>query len=391
MPQDDPAASVVINPLVDLHRQAEAEFQSYGPIEIVSTYGEPQAEYGAIHKACGLLDRPQRGIVELTGRDRLSFLNNLISNQIWDKAIKSGLAPGQGVNAFLLQAKNGRIICDLNVLELGDRTLLELDARLVEVVFKELDRYRFSEAVELKDRRADLHQISLLGPGAKSIFQQAMDASPAPLDQPLSTTIGRMLGSDVVVFRDDLTGRSGLHLIVPSTSARQIWMHLITRFGERDEAGKRALRQVGWATFNTARIEAGRPLFGIDFDDHFVPAETGPTELNRAVSFTKGCYPGQEIVARMHARGQVAKQVVGFRMQTDALPIAGAQVMDKDDDVVGAVTSSTISPVLSNAAIGFAIIKRPHFEIGNILRIPAEGLIVEATITQPPFIVNAPT
>src|SRR5215213_7293564 len=113
------------NPLRALHEQAGAEFQPYATLEVVSTYGEPQAEYSAIHKACGLLDLPQRGVLELTGKDRLAFLNNLLTNQTWDKASKSGLSAGQGVYAYYLNSK-GRIVADMNVLEVGDgRTLLE--------------------------------------------------------------------------------------------------------------------------------------------------------------------------------------------------------------------------------------------------------------------------
>src|SRR3954470_17414365 len=88
------------NPLRALHTQSEdsAEFQAYGErLEIVSTFAQPQAEYSAIRKACGLMDLPQRGILELTGKDRLAFLNNLLSNQTWDKQSKKGLAPGTGV------------------------------------------------------------------------------------------------------------------------------------------------------------------------------------------------------------------------------------------------------------------------------------------------------
>src|SRR4051812_34401686 len=114
---DDPPSPPAPNPLLHLHRQAEAELQEYGAIEIVSTFGEPQAEYGAIHKSCGLIDFPQRAIIELTGKDRLNFLNNLLTNETWDKQTKTGLSPGQGVYAFLLQAKNGRILVDMNVLE----------------------------------------------------------------------------------------------------------------------------------------------------------------------------------------------------------------------------------------------------------------------------------
>src|SRR3954469_18505460 len=123
--------TTIPNPLYDAHEQANAEFQAYGDVQIVATFGQPQAEYAAIHKACGMMDLPQRGIIEFTGKDRLTFLNNLLTNQTFDKQTKTPLAAGKGVYAFLLNAKSGRIIVDVNVLELGERTLLELDARLM--------------------------------------------------------------------------------------------------------------------------------------------------------------------------------------------------------------------------------------------------------------------
>src|SRR2546423_883928 len=99
--------SAFANPLLALHRQTEgAEFQPYGQeLEIVSTFGQPQAEYSAIRKACAMMDLPQRGILEVTGKDRLGFLNNLLSNQTWDKQTKMGLAAGSGVYAFFLNLK----------------------------------------------------------------------------------------------------------------------------------------------------------------------------------------------------------------------------------------------------------------------------------------------
>src|SRR5437588_7694474 len=127
-------ATTLPNPLRSLHEQAEAEFQGYGDVEIVSTFGEPQAEYAAIHKSCGMIDLPQRGILELAGKDRLAFLNNLLTNQTWSKSNKTGLSPGQGIYAFMLNLR-GRLVADMKVLELaGDRTLLDMDARLVEPI-----------------------------------------------------------------------------------------------------------------------------------------------------------------------------------------------------------------------------------------------------------------
>jgi folate-binding protein YgfZ len=124
-------------------------------------------------------------------------------------------------------------------------------------------------------------------------------------------------------------------------------------------------------------------LFGIDFDDSVLPAETG--QLQRAVSFTKGCYLGQEIVARMRSRGQVSRQIVGFKMDGQALPIAGAPIVDENRNPIGAVTSSTMSPVLSNSAIGLAMVKTPFGQVGSQLQIAAEGAYCRGVVVELPF------
>ena len=126
------------NPLHDLHQQAEAEFQPYDQLEIVSTFDEPQAEYSAIRKGCGLMDLPQRGVLELTGKDRHAFLNNLLTNQIFNKETKKGLEAGRVVYSFFLNLQ-GRIVADMNVIETGERTLLEMDVRLVEPIRETFD------------------------------------------------------------------------------------------------------------------------------------------------------------------------------------------------------------------------------------------------------------
>jgi folate-binding protein YgfZ len=372
-----------LNPLRNTHAAAEAEFQRYGDIEIVSTFGEPQAEYAAIRKACGMIDLPQRAILELTGKDRLPFLNNVLSNVTWDKQTKIGLLPGQGVYSFLLNIK-GRIVADMNVIERGDRTLVEMDARLMPTVRPILDKYLFVEQVKMDDQSATLHEIALHGPGAGEIIAALSGTSVSALGI-LGSAAVRLLDIDVVIWRDDPSAVPGYHLILPAEQARVVWMNLVARFSDPADIGKRLLRPVGWAAFNATRIEGGRPIFGIDFDDTMLPAETGAATMSRAVSLTK-CYVGQEIVARMHARGQVAKQIVGIKMESDALPIAGAQVTDDQSNVVGGITSSTISPVLSNAAICLGILKKPHFEIGSTVNIPAEGAMRKGTVVQLPFV-----
>jgi folate-binding protein YgfZ len=281
----------------------------------------------------------------------------------------------------------------MNVLELGDRTLLETDARLVEPLRAVFDKYIFAEQVKIVSRIGELHEIALHGPAAAEIVG-------VNIPQPLHSTRVKLFDVDLLIWRDDSTKLPGYHLLVPAASAQNLWTQLISQFGSSTELGKRKLRPVGWAAFNATRIEGGRAIFGIDFDGAAVasaspgkrdepaagtlPAETGM--LDRAVSFTKGCYLGQEIVARMHARSQVARQIVGIRMENDALPIAGAEVFDENSTTVGVITSSTVSPILSNAAICLAMVKRPHFVIGTKLRIPAEGAIRPGIVSPTPFV-----
>lgn len=390
--------SIFPNPLQEIHEQAEAEFQSWAEIQIVQTFGEPQAEYAFIRKSAGMIDLPQRGILELTGKDRHAFLNNLITNQTWDRSTKKGLEAGQGVYAFMLNLR-GRIVADMNVIELGDRTLVEMDARLVESLRIVLEKYLFSEQVTIKNRMGELHEIAIHGPAAAEILGGVQIAAAGQSVQ------AKLFDVDAVIWRDDPTGSPGYHVIVPSASVRTVWMNLLTRFGTVGPDVKRILRPVGWAAFNATRIEGGRPIFGIDFDaapvqsaapgkkDDAVaeassagalPAETGM--FDRAVSVVKGCYLGQEIVARMHARSQVARKIIGIRMENDALPIAGEQVFDQAGAPIGVVTSSTVSPVLSNVAICLALVKKPHFEVGTKLSLPAEGSLREGTVVPVPFL-----
>jgi aminomethyltransferase len=371
-----------MNPLRLLHEQAEAEFQQYGEIEIVCTFGEPQAEYAAIRKGCALLDLPQRGILEAGGKDRIDFLNRFLTNELIVKNSNLPLSEGSGIYAFLLNNK-GRIVADVNVLERGDRTLLETDARNLPLLRDVLEKHVFSEKAKFESLLEKVHQIALHGPKAADILGQVI---PEWTDlAPLGSRTAKIGETETVIWRDDPCGVPGYYVIVPAEAAGKLWMDLLSLFSGK-EPGKRAVRPAGWAVFNTTRIEAGRPMFGIDFDDTVLPAETG--QLQRAVSFTKGCYLGQEIVARMHARGQVARQIVGIKMQEDALPLAGAPMMDDQQNQIGGITSSTISPVLSSASIALGIVKSAFAKPGTTLRIAAEGAIRPGTVVELPFVKN---
>jgi folate-binding protein YgfZ len=385
-----PPPSPPPSPLHQLHQQQpEVEFQPYASLEIVTTFGQPQAEYAAIRKGAAIIDLPQRGVLEVTGRDRLPFLNNLISNKTYDPKTKFGLAAGEGIYAFFLNVK-GRIVADMNVLELGERTLLETDARMVAVLQATLGKYLFAEKVKIESQLGRLHRLSFHGPEAAAVLGDA-GGGPLPKLAQLSSSPLTLFGIESVVFRDDECSVPAYHLIVPAQRVRELWETLLLKFSNPLELGKRRLRPIGWAAYNAARIEAGRPIFDIDFgnsadpEQSVLPAETGPL-FERAVSLTKGCYLGQEIVARMHARGQVAKKLVGLKIESDALPMAGEKLLDEMQNQIGMITSSTISPVLSNAAIALGYVKKPLFEAGITLTVAAEGGMHKASVVDLPFV-----
>jgi glycine cleavage system aminomethyltransferase T len=165
-------SEVLPNPLRERHVEAGAEFQPYAALEIVGTFGQPEAEYAAIRKSAGLMDLPQRSVLELTGKDRHAFLNNLLTNQTWDKTSKTGMAAGTGVYAYYLNLK-GRIVVDMNVLEVGERTLLEMDVRMVEVVRAAFDKYLFAEQVTMSSMVGRVNRLAIHGPEAASVLADA--------------------------------------------------------------------------------------------------------------------------------------------------------------------------------------------------------------------------
>lgn len=355
----------------------EVETLAYGDQEIVQTFGAPQAEYAAIRKACGLMDLGHRGVLVVKGKDRHVFLNNFLTNLTWSKDSKQGMAAGTGVYAYLLSGK-GRVIADMNVLETGEDVWMEMDRRLAGMVKTTLEKYVFTEKVTFEFPA--VRELGLLGPGGLGVMQER-GVVVSELGQ-LGNRWVSVAGVRGLVWRDDVCGVPGYFLVVPEGEAETIWRGLSEPYTA--QTNKRSLRPVGWAMFNACRVEAGRPLYGIDFTDASLPAETG--QFERAVSVTKGCYLGQEIVARMHARGQVAKLLVGLRVREDALPAGGAELHDATGAVVGTVTSSTMSPVLGGACIALGTVKKGFEKVGTILKVGAEGRVVDVEVTERPFV-----
>ena len=379
------------NALRAFQQESNAIFMPYGDaqngVEVVETFDSYEAEYAAIRKSVVIFDMPQRGLVDVRGADRLAFLHSMITNDT------ESLGPDQAQRAFLL-AKTGRIAADLVVCRFGDEACrIDLDvfdaAPLVEV----LDRYVFTEDVSLEDVSAQFHHLALHGPAAARLVERISGQSVAGLE---SYRCAQVVIADCPcpLYRRDETGSSGLHLLVATGHVRRVYESLADAVGglvpqvqggvRRDFEG----RGTGWLAYNTARIEAGTPVYHIDFGPDSLPHETGPGLMGESISFTKGCYLGQEIVARMENLGHPKRVLAGILFADEYLPIAGSQVFSSDEEGsnIGVVTSSTVSPLLGGRAVAFAMFKWGRHRPDTRVKVAAEGRMLTGTVQDMRFL-----
>ncbi len=346
------------------------EYVPCGPgCELVATFGDIEAEYAAIRRGAGLLDWAHRGTLRIGGRDRRDFLNRLLTQELKD------LSPGRAKRAFLL-GRAGRIEADLLLVETGECVLADVDACCAGDAAEALRRFLFSEDVEITDVTEGFYRLGACGPAALRALEAAAGAA---LDlEPGHARQVRIAGIDSVVAREDATGDAGVSIFVPLEGATAVWEALLSA-GE----GLERVRPAGWFAFNTARIEAGTPLFNVDFGPSNLPHETGV--LGERVSFRKGCYVGQEIVARTEHLGRPKQVLVGLRMSRDLLPVAGAPVLETPPAApsaapIGVVTSSTLSPMLGRAPVAFAMVRSAFAAPGTTVLASAEGEMAEAVV-----------
>jgi tRNA-modifying protein YgfZ len=343
----------------DVARSAELA-ESFGPIEL---------EYAAIRKGCVLLDRPHRGTVVVRGGDRAEFLNRMLTQELKD------LAPWSFRPSFWLNRK-GRIDADLRVLALPDEIRFDLDVHRAAHTAASLEAFLFSEDVSIRDESESLHRLALHGPAAIMLLASvAEDSGAIESLRPGGACALRIAGCNAIAERDDWLGEIGLELTLGAEDAEAVDSAIAGASDAESREGAR-LRRAGWFATNIARIEAGTPLYFLDFDETNLPHETGV--IGSRINFRKGCYLGQEVVARMEARGQSKQRLVGFRVRGEAGPDAPA--VTPETKPVGTVTSSTLSPMLGMTPIGLAMVRSAHATPETDLLIEAEGRLVPAWV-----------
>jgi folate-binding protein YgfZ len=344
------------------------------PVALVpASFGSVEVEYAALRRGCALIDGCSRGVIRVRGKDRLEVLQRMLTQDL------RGLEPGGVRRGFWLNRK-GRIDADLVVAAFDDHWLLECDALDAAQAAASLSSFVFSEEVELL-HDAGVRRLSLAGPTTfDALASVGTDVGTLAQGDRRSAHLV-VAGMACEAWRLDWFGVPTVHLACAAGRVGDLWQSLVAQVDLAQ--GRRRVRPCGWFAQNIARVEAGEPWFHVDFGRESLPHETGV--LRDRVSFTKGCYLGQEIVARMESLGKPKQIVAALRIVGDALPTAGEQVFALTEggglaEQVGAVTSSTLSPMLGAISIALATVRTAHAAPGSVLAVNAEGMTVRAVV-----------
>ena len=317
------------------------------------------AAYRAVRESAAVLDLPGSCLIEIGGPERRAYLNSLCTNKVDE------LEPGRGARAFLLVPQKARVLADFLACETGASLLVECFGGTAGPALEILRKYYFGQEVEFTDLSGGWRVLSLQGPESPATLERAGIDLPDPVEGAQAESAVGTMNGHVVRWSD--TGETGFHVWVPAEAAAALSTTLVA-------AGATPGARQAW---DTTQIESGIAIAGAELGPETIPLEA-PTE--NAISHTKGCYPGQEVIARLWARGRPARLLRGLRFQgDDALP-PGATLDADGKPAVARVTRSAVSPALG--PVGLAYIHRDHVEAGTRLRAGA----VEAEVADLPMV-----
>jgi folate-binding protein YgfZ len=340
-------------PLHDIQAALGATFADYGGFEKPADYGDCLREHKAVREAVGLLDRSERGKIVVSGGDRYSWLQGMVSNDV--RPLTEG-APA--VYACILDA-TGHIRTDLRIVRREESLLLDLPREKVDDVFRLLEGFVVMEDVEVVDQTDFLAVLSAQGPHATPDFVRGCSCE-----------------SDALIVPADHTGAGGYDFYARADRAAGLWQRLMAE----------GARPVGEEAADTLRIEAGIPKLGVDMDDKTIPLEANLEQTH--ISHHKGCYVGQEVIARITARGHTNRALTGLIVESSVLPRAGDRIHPTGEDSereIGWVTSACHSPSLGRS-IALAYVRHEHRQPGTTLRILHGDDALTARTAELPFV-----
>ena len=347
---------IVSNPLLLHHEKLGAQLdQASMPL----AYTNVEEEYWAVKKASGIADVSTAGRLIVKGKELVPFLNGLLTNDI------TKITEGQGQRSALLNNK-ARVLAELYLYRRPDSILIDTGNAASSKVKEDLDRFIITEDVHIHDATADLVQITIQGPESAKAIKETLGISVEDL-KPLQH---RVLGPSLIVARDR-TGFGGFDIILPNEEAEAVWQGFLLK------SGMSGIRPVGSRALDALRLEAGYPKYGIDIDENTIVLEAG---FKDGISFTKGCYLGQEVVARATHIGRVNKQLVKLELDTSEPPAPRSRLV-KDGVEAGFITSDAYSPGLGKV-VALAYANRDFAKDGTKLTVDYSGHSSGATVAR---------
>ncbi len=361
-------------PLHPRHIEKGARFSPYGEWELPADYGDPLLEYFAVRKGVGIADLSYQGTFLLTGRDRIPFLQNLISNDL------TKTPEGKGIYATLLTAK-GRIVSDFHLFPLSDAILIDLEGSNAKRTFDHLMRFKLRSQIKIET--PPWGRLMISGPKGRLLLETILGILPGslPAMEENSFFQTKRDGASLLCVKRSMTGEDDHHLFLPLEGMAKMWEDLFTS-GEPFEA-----KPVGQSALETLRIEAGKPRYGIDLSEEVFPVEAGIDA--ETISYTKGCYPGQEVMARIQTYGHVNRRLTGLILEGTVLPKIEAKIFQGGNEV-GWITGTTWSPSLQKG-IAMGYLKVGSATPGTAVEVEIDHERKAAQVTSLPFYHSKPS
>jgi glycine cleavage system T protein (aminomethyltransferase) len=353
-------------PLHSVHLASGARFIDVGGWLLPESFTNPVEENLAVRNNVGVMDLSNRGYLKIGGPDRASFLQGIVTNDV------GNIKPGKGLNAAILTIK-GRVIADFIISAFEDYFILETEASIAEKLQATLSRYKVREKITIAQQQ-DIGSIGVQGPNSPSILTSSIEVTMLDLENYEHTQL--QWGQDLVSIRkQSVTGETGYILMLSQEALPRVWEKLLKAGTES------SLKPIGYEATESLRVEAGLPRYGLDLTEENIPLEIENEDM---VSFTKGCYVGQEVVARLKFLGQANKHLKGLLITDTSIPAANSPITVEEKEI-GRVTSSAYSPTLKQP-IAMAYLRREYCKVETQVRIESDGRILSATVTDLPFI-----
>ncbi len=340
------------NPLVLHHEKMGAQLEQS---RIPLSYTSPTEEYWAVRNRSGLTDLSHLGLLRITGKDRLPFLNGLLTNELLK------LNEGTGVRSALLNTK-ARVLADLYLYAREEDLLIDTGHVPGANVKDILDRFIITEDVQVQNITSEFVHLTLQGPQTAETAKELFGITLADV-KPLQH---KMIGPTMIIVRDR-TDQSGYDIIIPNDEAEAVWQGFLLK----------GVTPVGQDALEILRLEAGYPRYGVDVDENIIILEAGYKD---AISFTKGCYLGQEVVARATHIGRVNKNLVQFQTDSDHVPNPKSKLHAIGKEA-GYVTSAAFSPGLK-AVVGLGYAQRDFAKVGTKLAVESGSGLLPTVITK---------